>query len=125
MLVIVPSSVFGLSLPLLASNQSPFGILLLPALVTIVAIMLATGPALLLSGSRFKDSTPRTHLKWFGLFVLSLFTAVVGGFSLYLGHAQVVPIVGFIVGYTPFIFAAYCLYRGARSLAPIAHLPTD
>lgn len=123
MLVIVPSSVFLLSLPLLASNQSPSGILLLPALVTIVAIMLTTGPALLLSGSRSKDSTLRRHLKWFGLFVLSLFTAVVGGFSLYLIHAQVIPIVGFIVGYTPFILAAYCLYRGARSLIPIGHLP--
>ncbi|HVH15936.1 MAG TPA: hypothetical protein VNA15_09495 [Candidatus Angelobacter sp.] len=66
MLVIVPSSVFGLSLPLLASNQSPSGILLLPALVTIVAIMLTTGPAPLLSGSRSKDSTLRTHPKWFG-----------------------------------------------------------
>src|SRR6266571_3609301 len=85
-------------------------------------LMLFAGPALLLSGSRSKDSTLRRHLKWFGLFVLSLFAAVVGGFSLYLIHAVVIPIVGFVVGYTPFIFAAYCLYRGARSLVPIGHL---
>ncbi len=121
-LVIVPTSVFALALPLLASNQSPSGIELLPALLTIIAIMLSAGPALLLSGSRSKDSTLRRHLKWFGLFVLSLFAAVVGGFSLYLIHAVVIPIVGFVVGYTPFIFAAYCLYRGARSLVPIGHL---
>lgn len=57
------------------------------------------------------------------VFVLSLLAAVVGGFSLYLMHAHVIPIVGFIVGYTPFIFAAYCFYRGARSLVLIGHLP--
>lgn len=121
-LLIVPISVFILALQLLALNQSPSGIELLPALLTIVAIMLSSGPALLLSGSRSKDTTFRTHLKWFGLFVLSLFAAVTAGFSLHLLQANVAPFSGFIIGYAPFVVAAYCLYRGARSLVPIGHL---
>jgi hypothetical protein len=124
-LIVVPITVFGLAVPLLATNQSPGGLELLPALLTIVAIMLSSGPALLLSGSRSKDATLRKHLKWFGLFVFLLFAAVITGFSLYLVRAQVIPIAGFVVGYAPFVAAAYCLYRSARSLVPIGHLPVS
>ena len=122
-LLLVQVFVFSLALPLVAQNQSPSGLVLLPSLLAIIAVAVTTGPALLLSGSRSKDKTLRTHLKWFGLFVVSLFSTVIAGFSFYLTQVEIPPALGFVVGFTPFVLAAYCLYRSARSLVPIGHLP--
>jgi hypothetical protein len=76
--------------------------------------------ALLLSGRRSADVTLRGHLRWTGLciFIEWLVGQTVQTLSQrltdpYLAQSLTWPIV---------LAGAYCLYRGARSLAPVGHM---
>jgi hypothetical protein len=106
----------------------------LPALV-------AGTPALLISARRSKNSIRRENLRWFGLFALFVLLSILctsiastsvpaipPGFFYFLAFKGI-----YIVAYIAFelfvIVSAYCLYRCARSLAPVnrateARVPT-
>ena len=78
--------------------------------------------ALLLTGSRSGDPTLKTHLKWTGLciFLLWLSSQLVDVLSKILLDADLAQAITFGL----VALGAYALYRSARSLAPIGHLPT-
>jgi hypothetical protein len=61
---------------------------------------------------RSGDSTLRRHIEWFGVFAVLQFVAILGGATI-IGGAS------YFVG---FAFGGYCLFRSARSLAPINRL---
>ncbi len=112
--VVVPVMVFFGTFLFYVSFFEPAGralgeiaplILISPFLVT-----LFSGAVILpLAARRSSDTTLRNHLKWFGLFSVSIFFALLLGFQLN-GTAQelVLP--------TSFLAGGYCLYRSARSL---------
>ena len=92
-------------------NGPPVASILLLMLFLSVAI---PGPVYLLAAAlRSKDRTLRRHLFWFGFFAVSFFFfAFVGGLTqqpVFFGAAYVV--------------GTYCLYRSAKSLAPLNRLP--
>jgi hypothetical protein len=80
------------------------------------------GVLLLLGASRSMDRTLRSHIRWLGIFALvSLVNIVAGGAWRESGGdtgAYIAIIFPFFVAGQA--IAAYCLYRSARSLAPIA-----
>jgi hypothetical protein len=93
--------------------------------------LIAGAPALLISARRSKNSVRRENVKWLGLFalfvLLSIFavvfasigvTAIPPGFFYFLAFKGI-----YILAYVAFEFlvivAAYCLYRCAKSLAPL------
>ena len=63
---------------------------------------------------RSGDLTLRRHIEWFGVFAVLQFTAILG--------AAVIGGASYFVG---FAFGGYCLFRSARSLAPIGRLALD
>lgn len=77
--------------------------------------------ALLLTGSRSGDPTLKTHLKWTGLciFLLWLSSQLVDVLSNVLSDADLAQAITFSL----VAIGAYALYRSAKSLAPIGHLP--
>ena len=78
--------------------------------------------ALLLSGRRSGDSVLKRHLKWFGLFAVSLWaTSGAEGTTIW-QKAFSDPLVQ-VVSYLLFAVSAYFLYKSARSLAPVTQLP--
>lgn len=80
-------------------------------------------PAMFLGASRSRDEVFRRTLKWFGFFFLFLFV----GFGAYFATASgLVNISNDVLGATQgyvLIPGAYCLYRSARSLAPLGRIP--
>lgn len=91
----------------LGKNLQPLPAILLLTMFFTVSV---SGPVYLLAAAlRSKDMTLRRHLRWFGLFAVSFFffDAIGGvtGQSVFFG-------VAYIVG-------TYCLYRSAKSLAPL------
>lgn len=123
------SSVVAVFLILTASafasvNTSPFiaNLVTFPQIVLNLSVGLAAIPALLLSARRSGDAVFRRSLKWFGLFgvaylllfVWYIVSVFVVGFANY-------PTVGYIITGTQ----AYCLYRSAKSLAPLNRISPE
>jgi hypothetical protein len=105
--------------PLLLPTNSPEGIL---ASGAPYLLGLGTGIVVLpTSGRRSGDRNLRSHLKWFGLFAgfvlfhrILEFTSGEGSNPLVIGLHQ--------LAFVAFLTAGFCLYRSARSLAPINKL---
>ncbi len=132
------SSVVAVFLILTASafvsvSTSPFitNLVTFPQIVANLSVVLAAIPALLLSARRSGDAAFRRSLKWFGLFgvaylllfawyIVSLFVV---GFSNYPNGGIVIPLV--TVGYIITGTEAYCLYRSAKSLAPLNRISLE
>ncbi len=139
--------VWGMTLAMIAFY---FGLLVLEtatgvpvatvATVLIIAVYLPTflagAPALLLTARRTRSDARRTNLKWFGLFVLFVLAAIIAislviqgssggafpsGFLYFLAYKGI-----YAIGYNVFqiliVVATYCLYRNARSLAPLSRV---
>lgn len=80
------------------------------------------GALLLLSASRSRDRTLRSHIRWLGIFALVSLVNIVAGSVWRESGGNTGTNAGaifsfFVVGQT---LAAYCLYKSAKSLAPIA-----
>jgi hypothetical protein len=96
-------------------------------LITLVGIaaafemLVVSALLLLLAARRSGDKTLQKHLKWFGLFVLSITVASVVAGVTYPNHH-----VGLgLVIYLALPLGAYCVYRSTRSLAPLNRLSLE
>jgi len=95
-------------LPYYAWSLSNYGLIILAPLVGAIAIPVIT--------YRSKDQALRRHFKWLGLaFVFFVAFFVLLGTLVSLGIEPVVTLTG----------TAYCLYRSAKSLAPLNRLSLD
>ncbi len=101
--------------------SAPIGLIFI-FLFAIVALPFTTfisGVVLLpIVARRSKDSALRGHLKWFGLFsafvlVFFVLVGIYGPFG---------PIGSLFSGYTSLLGGGYCLYRSAKTLAPLNKL---
>jgi hypothetical protein len=87
---------------------SNYPVIVGPALAGVVAMPIIA--------YRSRDMTLRRHFKWFGLgFVFFIAFFVLLGALVSVGIAPVVTLTG----------TAYCMYRSARSLAPLNRIATD
>ena len=77
-------------------------------------IFVSGAPLLVLVSRRSGDITLKTHMKWFGYFVLAILAA---GLSQNAGQLTVT--------FVLFVAGAYFLYRSARSLAPLNRLKLE
>lgn len=103
-------------------GNPPSGILVWLGWVPALATFVSGSPAILLSAIRSKDPTFRKSLKWFGMFlVVFLIVVVLSALTFLIGTQTAVGIISVV---RDFILApaAYCLYRSARSLAPVSRL---
>lgn len=119
----------GSTLQFALSATSPFSLAALLALLSgailFGAALTLSALTLLLSAIRSKDPTFRKHLKWFGLFVGLFLSATLTLFIILLLGTSAVPYLD-VITVAILVASAYCLYRSARSLAPIGHLlPVD
>ncbi|MDA4118051.1 MAG: hypothetical protein OK455_06880 [Thaumarchaeota archaeon] len=87
------------------------------------AVLLLGAIALIRSASRSADAVLRRHLKWFGMFSIFLWATSTTVSELashdLVGDPELLQVFSLIV----FALSAYFLYRSAKSLAPMAHLP--
>ena len=86
--------------------------------------------ALPISATRSRDGTLRTHFGWFGLFVAFLLAFVITvapapSLNFTTGNFTFFNIADFQVAFVCMIVAGYCLYRSARSLAPLNRISLD
>lgn len=84
-----------------------------------IAILGVFGPGLVMLpvvGRRSRDQVMRRNLEWFGLFAATLVVA----FPLTLLSSVTV---SYVIMTVAFVIGSYCVYRGAKSLAPINRLP--
>jgi hypothetical protein len=107
------------------TGNPPSGIFILPFWVAPVATLISGSPAILLSAIRSRDTTFRRSLKWFGMFIVVFLIGLVLSVLAFLISSDTAH--GIISVVRDFIFApaAYCLYRSARSLAPMDRLPLE
>src|SRR6266566_1329814 len=110
-------TVFGAISALLTSINSGF------ALVAPFGGALFFGAiALLISARRSGDTTLRRHLKWMGLAIAMLWLA-----SQLTGIlCRIFPagsITSEVITYSVVVVGGFCLYRSARSLVPLGHMP--
>ena len=87
-----------------------------------LTFILVGAPALLISSSRSKDQTLRRSMKWFGLFFLFLLMTNLLYFGITAGVLQVPADLFNATGGLIFVPSAYCIYRSAKSLAPLDHI---
>lgn len=80
------------------------------------------GAALLVSARRSGDSTLRRSLKWFGLFFLALLATNVSFFATTSGLVQIPSDIFDALSGPVFLPTTYCLYKSARSLAPVGRV---
>jgi hypothetical protein len=92
-----------------------------PLYGTIGIVLLLGSIALIKGGRRSADLVLKAHLRWFGLFAAFLWGTIgsIGPLHTAIGDPTVEVVSG-----TLFAVAAYFLYRTARSLVPIAQLPS-
>lgn len=90
-----------------------------------VPFLLAGVPALLLAVRRTGDLTFRRSLKWLGFYFVTLFIANMSYFLFTAGVLAVPPDLFNATGGLVAAPGAYCLYRSARSLAPLNRIASS
>ncbi len=80
---------------------------------------------LTIGARRSADQTFRRSLEWFGLFFVALLFSSSSYFLVISGLVIVPTDLYNSLGGLAFIPAAYCLYRSAKSLAPLGRIPLD
>lgn len=103
-----------------ATPLAPSGYFFIFIIAPILIPLITAAVVLPVAGLRSKDPILRKHLQWFAFFALSLVTITIGLSILFYNPLQSLLIqdLGTIIG-------GYCLYRSARSLAPINRLSLD
>jgi hypothetical protein len=98
------------------------------ATISIPIPLVIGGAGILVGSTRIKDPILKGNMKWLGLtllfavlqIVIGIAEAVVGlsNYEIYYSYPALIVAPLWVV-------AGYCLYRAARSLAPISHFPLD
>jgi hypothetical protein len=104
--LVVSGNFFGNNL-----TKDIFGTLVV---VPFALVFVSGAPLLVLASRRSGDNALKRHLKWFGYFVSAILVA---------GLLQNAGLV--IATFVLFVVGAYCLYRSARSLAPLNRIALD
>lgn len=102
--------------PLAAWQPVWLGILWLPSFMIPAAILAAV---FVKSVMRSKDRTLRRHLRWFGLSFVGLFATLIITELIVTSLGGIVSDATTSSGFTVF---AYCIYRSAKSLAPLERM---
>jgi hypothetical protein len=88
----------------------------------------AGGAGILVGATRIKDPLLKSNLKWLGLtMALVLCSLVVSALAAFAGLSPYDVYYSYpaLIGTPPSILSGYCLYKAARSLAPISHFTLD
>jgi len=107
----------------------PNSILVGVLVVIAIAVPFVIGGAGILVGStRIKDPVLKGNLKWLGLalvfVILAIIVGIVEAFA-GLSNYEIYYSYPALIGGAIDILCGYCLYKSARSLAPISHFPLD
>ena len=76
---------------------------------------------LTVSASRTADHFLRAHIFWFGMFIACVF---IGFFDIVILISMTGVPHSSIIGLASFFIGSYCLYKSARKLAPLNHMPS-
>lgn len=87
-----------------------------------LSFLVSGSSALFLGAKRSRDETFRRSLKWFGLFFLGLLASTMVYFLTSSGLVSISPDILNDTSVYFFAPAVYCLYRSAKSLAPMGRL---
>lgn len=118
-LILIPVLVILFALGFVFSSNPTFSYLF-P--VPVIVSLLTSAIVLPVMGSRSRYEPFRKQLRWFGFFALSIVVVTVGIGGILIGSPLLLSLLVEDLGV---VIGGYCLFRSARSLAPLNRLTGD